>query len=243
MKAYRLIMMLALLAFSSTTMAWGQYFTDRNHNQGSDSLMVYNSWRSLYYTGPDTVAVNPNVDVYSPFHYKFKPTEKSNKQLKKMIEKTSPVVAIGDTVWFVNARFMRDSLAGAYNRFLEDYLPLYFNDKIIFFQFIPTDISYLYTEIDSFEGLDTYAGVGRSSVLEYGGGIVDVSHFVVDLENKTVFLVDKTYLLYLLDFYPDMKRRFEMMQDQNEFYLINEFFWDFVDRISRDPYYPQIKGF
>ena len=34
-------MMLALLAFSSTTMAWGQYFTDRNHNQGSDSLMVY----------------------------------------------------------------------------------------------------------------------------------------------------------------------------------------------------------
>ena len=51
------------------------------------------------------------------------------------------------------------------------------------------------------------------------------------------------FLLYLLDFYPDMKRRFEMMQDQNEFYLINEFFWDFVDRISRDPYYPQIKGF
>lgn len=241
MKAYRLIMMLALLAFSSTTMAWGQYFTDRNHNQGSDSLMVYNSWRSLYYTGPDTVAVNPNVDVYSPFHYKFKPTEKSNKQLKKMIEKTSPVVAIGDTVWFVNARFLRDSLNGAYNRLLEDYLPLYFNDKIIFFQFIPTDISYLYTEIDSFEGLDTYAGVGRSSVLEYDGGIADVAHFVVDLENKTVFLVDKTYLLYLLDFYPDMKRRFEMMQDQNEFYLINEFFWDFVDRISRDPYYPQIK--
>ena len=57
--------------------------------------------------------------------------------------------------------FLRDSLDGAYNRFLEDYLPLYFNDKIIcFFQFIPTDISYLYTEIDSFEGLDTYAGVG-----------------------------------------------------------------------------------
>ena len=73
---------------------------------------------------------------------------------------------------------------------------------------------------------------GRSSVLEYDGGIADVAHFVVDLENKTVFLVDKTYLLYLLDFYPDMKRRFEMMQDQNEFYLINEFFWDFVDRIS-----------
>ena len=79
-------------------------------------------------------------------------------------------------------------------------------------------------------------GVGRSSVLEYPSGIADVAHFVIDFENKTVYLVDKNYLLRLLERYPDMKRRFEMMQGQNEFYLINEFFWDYVDRISQDPY-------
>ncbi len=243
MRTVKTIMIMLVLAIASSSMAWAQYFSDRKHDSGTDTLMVYNSWRSLYYTGPDTVAVNPNIEVYSPFHFKFKPTEKSNKVLKKMIEKTSPVVAIGDTVWLVNSRFLADSLAGPYNRYLDDYLPLYFNNKILFFQFIPTDIDYLYTEIDNFEGLDTYVGVGRSSVLEYNGGysVADVAHFVIDLSNREVFLVDKTYLLYLLDFYPDMKRRFEMMHDQNEFYLINEFFWDFVDRISSDPSYPEIK--
>lgn len=234
-----------LLAMLSNSALWGQYYSDRKHDDGTDTLMVYNSWRSVYYTGYDTVAVNPNVEIYSPFHYKFKPTEKSNKQLKKMIEKQAPVVAIGDSVWFVNSRYLRDSLAGPYSRYLEDYLPLYFNDKIIFFQFIPTEISYLLIEIDSFEGLESYAGVGSCSVLEYDGGnsITDVAHFVIDLKNKTLFLVDKNYLLYLLDFYPDMKRRFEMMHDQNEFYLINEFFWDFVNRISSDPAYPEVTGF
>ena len=79
-----------------------------------------------------------------------------------------------------------------------------------------------------------------SSVLEYPLGVADVAHFVIDLASKTVYLVDKNYLLFLLERYPDMKRRFEMMQGQNEYYLINEFFWDYVDRLNEDPFAPVI---
>ncbi len=220
--------------------AHAQYFSDRKHEDGTDTLMVYNSWHSVFYDGRDTVAVNPNVEIYSPFQYKFKPTEKDRKPLSKMIEKQSVAVAIGDSVWLVNSKWMKDSLQGGYNKYFHDYLPLFFSQKIAFFQYIPTEIDYLSFEIDTFEGLEYYVGVGRNSVLEYSSGVADVAHFVIDLVNKTVCLVDRDYLLFLLERYPDMKRRFEMMQGQNEFYLINEFFWDYVDRISSDPFAPDI---
>ena len=104
-------------------------------------------------------------------------------------------------------------------------------------QFLVTEISYLPYEIDTFEGLT--AGVGRGSMFNVGDyGYVDVPHFVLDLDNKEVFLVDRNYLMFLLERYPDMKHRYEMMQDQNEFYMINQFFWDYVERLSQDPYAP-----
>jgi hypothetical protein len=62
-----------------------------------------------------------------------------------------------------------------------------------------------------------------------------VPHFLIDLDNKAVFLVDKELLLLLLEQYPDMKRRYEMMGDQDELYMVNEFFWDYVKRLSSDP--------
>ncbi len=229
-----------LLAVVLGNVAQAQYYTHREHDEGTDTLMVYNSWKSVFYTGHDTVAINPNLEIYSPFQYKFKPTEKNRKPLSKMVEKQSVAVAIGDTVWLVNSKYLRDSLQGSYNKYLRDYLPLYFSEKIAFFQYLPTEIEYLDAEIDNFENLQYYVGVGRSSVLEYPNGVADVAHFVIDLEHHAVFLVDKNYLLYLLERYPDMKRRFEMMEGQNEFYLINEFFWDYVDRISNDPYAPNI---
>ena len=234
------LLMTILLACMLGGVAQAQYFSDRKHDEGTDTLMVYKSWHSVFYKGCDTVAINPNIEIYSPFQYKFKPTEKDRKPLSKMIEKQSVAVAIGDSVWLVNGKYLKDSLQGSYNKYFRDFLPLYFSEKIAFFQYLPTEIDYLGAEIDNFENLQYYVGVGRSSVLEYPTGVADVAHFVIDLENKTVFLVDKNYLLFLLERYPDMKRRFEMMQGQNEFYLINEFFWDYVDRISSDPYAPII---
>lgn len=234
------VLITILLASLLAGVAQAQYYSDRKHDEGADTLMVYNSWQSLFYNGPDTVAINPNIEIYSPFQYKFKPTEKDHKPLSKMIEKQSVAVAIGDSVWFVNGKYLKDNLQGGYNKYFHDYLPLFFCEKIAFLQYLPTEIDYLDAEIDNFQNLQYYAGVGRSSVLEYPGGVADVAHFVIDLENETVYLVDKNYLLHLLDRYPDMKRRFEMMQGQNEFSLINEFFWDYVDRICQDPYAPDI---
>ena len=235
-----LVLITIMLTVMFGSVAQAQYFSDRKHDEGTDTLMVYNSWHSVFYKGRDTVVINPNIEIYSPFQYKFKPTEKDRKPLSKMIEKQSVAVAIGDSVWLVNSKYIRDSLQGGYNKYFRDYLPLYFSEKIAFFQYIPTEIDYLEYEIDNFQNLEYYVGVGRSSVLEYPYGVADVAHFVIDLANKSVYLVDKNYLLFLLERYPDMKRRFEMMQGQNEFYLINEFFWDYVDRISNDPFAPNI---
>ncbi len=234
-----LAVMLVALMWSS--LASAQFYTSRKHDQGTDTLWVYNSWESLYYNGPDTMAVNPNIEVMSPFNMKFKPTEKDNKPLRKMIEKETLAVSVGDSVWLINSRYLRDSLSGQYNKIFENYAPLYFNEKVAFVQFLPTEISYLPIEIDSFEGL--YAGVGVDGIFNAGDyGYVAVPHFIIDFSSKSLNLVDRTYLLHLLEHYPDMKRRYEMMEDQNEFYMINQFFWDYVERLSHDPTVPSFMG-
>lgn len=232
-------MIVATALLSSSAMA--QFYSNRKHDEGTDTLWVYNNWQSLYYNGPDTMAVNPNIEINSPFNMKFKPTEKDNKILKKRIEKECLAVSVGDSVWLINSRYLRDSLQGQYNKIFENFVPLYFNEKIAFVQFLPTEISYYPIEIDSFEGL--YAGVGRDGIYNAGDyGLVAIPHFIIDFSTRSLVLVDSTYLLHLLEQYPDMKRRYEMMQDQNEFYMINQFFWDYVDRLSRDPMFPSVFG-
>ena len=107
---YKLLKIFAvvLLAVTAGTSS-AQFYSDRDHDQGTDTLRVYNSWQSIFFDGPDTVAVNPNVEIFSPFKFKFKPTEKSNKQLKNMIQKQSLALSLGDSVWFINSRYLRDS--------------------------------------------------------------------------------------------------------------------------------------
>ncbi len=232
MRAITRIIVVMLLVTMTAGSAMAQFYTSRKHDQGHDTLRVYNSWSSIFGKGPDTIAVNPNIEINSPFNMKFKPTEKDSKPLRKMIEKQSVVVSIGDSVWLINSHFIKDSLKGQYNDIFENYVPLYFNRSMAFVQFIPTEISYLPIEIDDFEGVT--AGVGRDGLFNVGDyGYVAIPHFMIDLERKTITLVDRDYLLHLLEEFPDMHRRYEMMQDQHEFYMINQFFWDYVDRKDR----------
>lgn len=235
-KLLKIVAVVLLLGMASGTLS-AQFYSSRKHEQGTDTLQVYNSWQSIFFNGPDTVAINPNVEIFSPFKFKFKPTEKNNKELKNMIQKRSVAVSLGDSVWLINSRYLRDSLSGPYNEIFEEYVPLYFNEKIAFVQFLITEISYLPYEIDTFEGMN--AGVGRDGIYNFGDyGYVAIPHFVIDFDGKQVYLVDRDYLMFLLERYPDMKRRYEMMQDQYEFYMINEFFWDYVERLESDPYAP-----
>ena len=233
-KITKILLATVVLALCGST-ANAQFYTSRKHDKGNDTLYVYNSWRSVFFNGPDTMAINPNIEIYSPFNIKFKPTEKDSKPLRKMIEKESVVVSIGDSVWMVNSRFLKDSLRGEYKEIFENYVPLYFNEQMAFVQFLPTEISYLPIEIRDFEGVQ--AGVGRDGLYNAGDyGIVAIPHFMIDLEHKTITLVDRNYLLALLEEFPDLHRRYEMMQDQYEFYMINQFFWDYVDRKDRTRY-------
>lgn len=232
MKKISEILFITLVVALCGSTANAQFYTSRKHDKGTDTLYVYNSWRSVFFTGPDTMAINPNIEINSPFNIKFKPTEKDSKPLRKMIEKQSLVVSIGDSVWMINSHFLKDSLRGEYNDIFENYVPLYFNEQMAFTQFLPTEISYLPFEINNFEGVQ--AGVGRDGIFNAGEyGYVAVPHFLIDLHHRTLTLVDHDFLLALLDEFPDLKRRYEMMQDQYEFYMINQFFWDYVDRKDR----------
>ena len=164
---YKLLKIFAvvLLAVTAGTSS-AQFYSDRDHDQGTDTLRVYNSWQSIFFDGPDTVAVNPNVEIFSPFKFKFKPTEKSNKQLKNMIQKQSLALSLGDSVWFINSRYLRDSLNGPYNKIFEEYVPLYFNEKIA--QLVSTKISFKMSKREASEFFSMFNNTTSENELDVG---------------------------------------------------------------------------
>ena len=223
------ILILALLATMCASLASAQFYTSRKHDQGTDTLWVYNSWESLYYNGPDTMAVNPNIEVMSPFNMKFKPTEKDNKPLRKMIEKETLAVSVGDSVWLINSRYLRDSLSGQYNKIFENYAPLYFNEKVAFItygcerEWSVSVTDYLFGQKDFDGSTEVYPNL-----------------YYIDFINRKVRKVDHMVLSELLEDYHDLQVRFEGMKDYKKPYIITDFFFQFIDRATEDFMRPNI---
>ena len=69
-KIIRAIALLTLVAFCAASVN-AQFYTNRKHDNGNDTLWVYNSWESVFFDGPDTLAVNPNIEINSPFNFRF----------------------------------------------------------------------------------------------------------------------------------------------------------------------------
>ena len=194
-----------------------------------DSVWVYNSWEAIMDQWPDTLIINPEITVWTPYDIEF---EDVDKDVTKMLKHQTVAVAIGDTTWLVNTQWLRDNKYKGDCKKLDDYAPLFFNSKVAFIQCVPNHTSLGMVLLGSL--------VGDSEAFSADPWESQPDFFWIDFEGKRVDKVDHKKLSELLNDYPDLRRRFEQMRDYKERYMVQSFFIDYVQRAERDPGYPYI---
>ncbi|MBQ3960828.1 MAG: hypothetical protein II603_05820 [Muribaculaceae bacterium] len=204
---------------------------------GNDTLMVYNSWEAIFDLIPDTIVANPEIKVRSEYDFEFKATSRDAKAVNKMLKNEAVAVCLGDTLWLINSDWLKRNFKGDCKHFSR-YVPLYYTGKIAFVQFQrnnPTVGGFLLNLlVDGVLGADSGIGMGDG----YNGETPKL--YWIDFDNLRVREVNKNLLLELLEPYPDLLQRYTFRQYQDETYLINEFFLDYVNRLNRDPEVPYL---
>ncbi len=204
---------------------------------GNDTLMVYNSWEAIFDLMPDTIVANPEIKVRSEYDFEFKATSRDAKAVNKMLKNEAVAVCLGDTLWLINSDWLKRNFKGDCKHFSR-YVPLYYTGKIAFVQFQrnnPTVGGFLLNLlVDGVLGADSGIGMGDG----YNGETPKL--YWIDFDNLRVREVNKNLLLELLEPYPDLLQRYTFRQYQDETYLINEFFLDYVNRLNRDPEVPYL---
>lgn len=194
-----------------------------------DSVWVYNSWEAILYQDPDTLIINPEITAWTPYDIEF---EAVDKKANNMLKKQTVAVAVGDTMWLVNTKWLRDNKFKGDVKKMDDYAPLFFNSKVAFIQCVPT-----HTNI----GMALLGGLlGDPEMFSDDPWENPADFFWIDFEQKRVDKIDHKKLTELLDVYPDLQRRFIQMRDYKERYMVQSFFLDFVQRAERDPGYPYL---
>ena len=203
----------------------------------NDTLMVYNSWEAIFDLIPDTIVANPEIKVRSEYDFEFKATSRDAKAVNKMLKNEAVAVCLGDTLWLINSDWLKRNFKGDCKHFSR-YVPLYYTGKIAFVQFQrnnPTVGGFLLNLlVDGVLGADSGIGMGDG----YNGETPKL--YWIDFDNLRVREVNKNLLLELLEPYPDLLQRYTFRQYQDETYLINEFFLDYVNRLNRDPEVPYL---
>ncbi len=178
--------------------------------QFHDTLCIYQSWEAIFDHIPDQVLLDPYIEEISPYDVYFEVGEPTT---DRMLYEESVAVALGDTLWFVNSNWLQENFGGD-SRKMDDWVPLYYNAKIAFVQ---------WEGLNFFGISDEYADI-----------------YLIDFEHAKVSKVDHKLLTTLLDPYPDLQRRYVSMKDFKKNYIIQHYFFEYIERLNADPTVPWI---
>ena len=204
-----LVILVAVVALAQGAQA------QSNHSHRQDSLYVYNSWEAMFDGIADTIVMNPDFNVYTRYTVEFSPTEKD---LRKWVKDYAVAVAIGDSLWYINSKWIKKNFTGDFGK-MSHYVPLYFTAKVAFVQWASTNRLW-----------SLFIGDEAIEPDEEDGQL-----YVFDFENLTLEKVDAEKLISLLEIYPDLQRRYKMMRDYDKVYMVNDYFLQYVERIGGDP--------
>lgn len=180
-----------------------------------DTVYFYGSWEQMLDMEPDTMIVAPLIDYFSPFEVYVKTT---NKKFNKRIDKEYIAATICDTTWLINSNYLKKYFKGDAKK-LHGYTPLFFNDITA------------YTICEEY----MIAEVGDISYT-----VTSTYNYYIDFKQHKVIRIDEESLSNLLNEFPDLRRRYESMKDNNRQSVINYYFLEYIDRISDDPMQPYI---
>lgn len=186
-----------------------------------DTVCFYQTWRQMLYFEPLAYIVNPVIYEDAPCEYYV---ETGINKVNKLIEDEYIAFSVGDSLYFINSNYLKKTFGGDV-RVHEGYVPLYFNDKVAFI------ISY---------GPLTVKDVLFGNTGEEGMTSRNIDYYYIDFLKNRVERVTHTYLSVLLEDYHDLKMRYEGMKDYKKDYIIEDYFFKYIDRATDDFMHPYI---
>jgi len=191
----------------------------------SDTVYFYKSWEQMLDFAPEAVIIDPMIEAYSPYELDLYTIDE---ELNESMYQDYIAASIGDSIWLVSSYYLKENFKGDVKK-LNGYIPVFFNDKMAFV---------------------TYAGSQSYSVsvgdFLFGSSEIDgeqtyrPDYYYIDFMNHQVLKVDHRVLSSLLEDYHDLLMRYEGMKDYKKDYIIEDYFFKFIDRASEDIMRPYI---
>ena len=205
-----------LLAIASMSL----YAAAQTATVPNDTLYFYRTWEQMLNMEPSAYIVNPLIFTETPFEVYF---ETGYEETNEAIRNEYLAVSQGDDIWLINSKYIKRNFKGDVKG-LNGFIPVYFNDKVAYI-----------TANGPLTVKDILLGNDIDGVTSYSQAF-----YYLDFVNHMVKHVTHSYLSELLSDYHELQMRYEGMKDYKKRYVIEDYFYKYIDRVTQDPMRPYI---
>lgn len=180
-----------------------------------DTVYFFENWYQVFDNEP--AAMLADFDIYA-YSYAFE-FETYNKVLNERIKRQYIAAIVNDDLWLINSHYLYDNF-DVDLRYLNHYVPLFFNDKIAY--------------------TISVASVSFKGPIEEGDNLNSIDYYFIDFLNRKVQRVSPSVLSGLLEDYHDLQMRYEGMKDYRKRAIIEDYFFKYIERATQDVMRPYI---
>ena len=184
-----------------------------------DTVFFYNTWEQMLTIRPVAMYVDPLLDIYTINEIYV---DTGNEDVNAIIRKNHLAMSVGDSLWLVNSDMLREDFKGV-DRHLNGFVPVFFNDKTAFVT-CPANYS-----------IRDYITGEYSGYADY-----EIDYFYIDFQNRVMKKITSDNLSELLEEYYDLRMRYEGTKDYKKRYVIQDYFFKFIDRYTEDLMKPYV---
>ena len=180
-----------------------------------DTVYFFENWYQVFDNEP--AAMLADFDIYA-YSYAFE-FETYNQVLNDRIKRQYIAAIVNDDLWLINSHYLYDNF-DVDLRYLNHYVPLFFNDKIAY--------------------TISAASVSFKDPIEEGDNLNSIDYYFIDFLNRKVQRVSPSVLSGLLEDYHDLQMRYEGMKDYRKRAIIEDYFFKYIERATQDVMRPYI---
>ncbi len=188
-----------------------------------DTVYFYDSWEQMFDLQPSAMVIDPYIDVITPYEV-YIITGDDN--VNEMLLDNYLAISLDEGTMLISSNYLKNNFKGSV-RDLRGFIPVYYNEKVA------------YINYNANMGVKEYL---FGTAVEYEGDelVYKNEKYYIDFLNHRVERVTPSYLSSLLGDYHDLQMRYEGMKDYKKQYIIEEFFFKFIDRAGEDIMRPYI---
>ena len=188
-----------------------------------DTVYFYDSWEQMFDLQPVAMVVDPYIEAFTPYEVYI---ITGDENINEILLDDHLAISLGDSTMLISSKYLKNNFKGSV-RDLRGFIPVFFNEKVAF-------ITY-----------NANMGVkeilfGNNWSFEDGEAVYKSEKYYIDFLNRRVERVTPSYLSSLLQDYHDLQMRYEGMKDYKKQYIIEDYFFKFIDRATEDIMRPYI---